>query len=487
MSGAPDARQLLEAQQAAFRAEAGADAPATGPEPAAGPDARVRRDRLKRAIALLVDHQVDICEALAHDFGRRPATLTRFVDILPAISSLKYARAHLSRWMRPRRQRIGLPIWAPGVRAEIVPQPLGVVGLISPWNFPITLTFGPLAGILAAGNRCLIKPSELAPAVSALMAACVARYFDPTEVAVVTGGADVAEAFSGLPFDHLMFTGSTSIGRRVMAAAAEHLVPVTLELGGKCPVLIGRSAPLRRTVDRILLGKLTNGGQMCIAPDYVLLPEDMLETFVRAVTAWVERAYPGGVSNPDCTHLVSEMHAERMRSLLADAAAKGARVVRLGTGSDGAGANGRYIAPALILDATDDMRVMQEEIFGPILPVRTYREIAAAVAQVNARPKALALYYFGEDRGEMQWVLAHTVSGGATVNDIAVHFLAEEMPFGGVGESGMGAYHGEHGFRRFSHARTVFRQTPLDVHGLVGLRPPYGRRAERILKWLIRP
>jgi coniferyl-aldehyde dehydrogenase len=469
----PDARQLLERQQTAFRAEAGADA-------------RVRRDRLKRALALLVDHQVEICEALAQDFGRRSATLTRFVDILPAISSLKYARAHVSRWMRPRRQRIGLPIGAPGVRAEIVPQPMGVVGLISPWNFPITLTFGPLAGILAAGNRCLIKPSELAPATSALLAACVAEYFDLTEVAVVTGGGEVAEAFSRLAFDHLMFTGSTSIGRRVMAAAAEHLVPVTLELGGKCPVLIGRSAPLGRTVDRILLGKLTNTGQMCIAPDYVLLPEEMLELFVREATAWMDRTYPGGVSNPDYTGLVSERHVERLRSLLADAAARGARVVSLGTGTDGR-AHGRFVAPALILDATDDMRVMQEEIFGPILPVRTYREIAAAVAQVNARPKPLALYYFGQDRGEMQWVLAHTVSGGATVNDVAVHFLAEEMPFGGVGASGMGAYHGEHGFWRFSHARAIFRQTRLDVHGLVGLRPPYGRRAERVLKWLIRP
>jgi coniferyl-aldehyde dehydrogenase len=474
MNGALAARQLLDVQRAAFQAEAGADA-------------RVRRKRLTRAIALLVDHQVDICEALAHDFGRRPATLTRFVDILPAIASLKHARAHVGRWMRPRRQRIGLPIGAPGVRAEIVPQPLGVVGLISPWNFPITLIFGPLAGILAAGNRCLIKPSELAPAVSALLASCMAEYFDPAEVAVVTGGAEVAEAFSRLPFDHLMFTGSTSIGRRVMAAAAEHLVPVTLELGGKCPVLIGRSAPLGRTVDRILLGKLTNTGQMCIAPDYVLLPEDRVEPFVREAAAWMDRAYPGGVSNPDYTGLVSERHVERMRSLLADAAAKGARVVSLDTRTDGAGAHGRFFAPALILDVTDDMRVMQEEIFGPLLPVRTYRQIAAAVAQVNARPKPLALYYFGEDRNEMQWVLAHTVSGGATVNDVAVHFLAEEMPFGGVGASGMGAYHGEHGFRRFSHERTIFRQTRLDVHGLVGLRPPYGRRAERMLKWLIRP
>jgi coniferyl-aldehyde dehydrogenase len=463
---ATDARRLLEAQRAAFRAEAGSDA-------------RMRRDRLERAIALLVDHQAEICAALADDFGRRPATLTRFVDILPALSSLKYARRHVRRWMRPRRRRIGLPIGAPGVRAEIVPQPLGVVGVISPWNFPITLTFGPLAGILAAGNRCLIKPSELTPAVSTLMATRVAQYFDPTEVAVVVGGAEVAQAFSQLPFDHLMFTGSTSTGRRVMTAAAEHLVPVTLELGGKCPVLIGRSAPLARTVDRILMGKLTNTGQMCIAPDYVLLP------FVREAAAWMERVYPGSGSDPNYTSLVSERHAERMRALLADAAAMGARVISLGQRAE-TGAQGRCIAPALILGASDDMRVMQEEIFGPLLPVRTYREIGAAIEEVNARPKPLALYYFGEDGREREWVLAHTVSGGATINDVAVHFLAEELPFGGIGASGMGAYHGEHGFWQFSHARAIFRQTRLDVHGLVGLRPPYGPRAERILKWLIR-
>lgn len=473
MSEAADARRLLEQQQASFRAEGGGEA-------------SVRRDRLARAIALLVDHQVEICEALAEDFGRRPAVLTRFVDILPAVSSLKHAHRHVRRWMRPQRRRIGLPIGAPGVRAEIVPQPLGVVGLISPWNFPITLTFGPLAGILAAGNRCLIKPSELTPAASSLVAKCVADYFDPTEIAVVPGGAAVAQAFSQLPFDHLMFTGSTSIGRRVMAAAAEHLVPVTLELGGKCPVLIGRSAPLARTVDRILLGKLTNTGQMCIAPDYALLPADLLEPFVREAAAWMDRAYPGGVSNPDYTSLVSEAHAERMRALLADAVAKGARVVALGARDDAPAAHGRFIGPALILDTTDDMRVMQEEIFGPLLPVRTYGEIGAAVEEVNARPRPLALYYFGKDRREMEWVLARTVSGGVTVNDVAVHYLAEEMPFGGVGASGMGAYHGEHGFRRFSHARTVFRQTRLDVHGLVGLRPPYGARAQRVLRWLIR-
>jgi coniferyl-aldehyde dehydrogenase len=263
MNESDEARRLLEAQRAAVQKEGFVDP-------------QVRRDRLERAIDLLVTHQQAICEAHSHDFGRRPETLTRFVDILPALSSLKYARRGVRRWMRPRRKRIGLPAGAPGVRAQIVHQPLGVVGVISPWNFPVTLTFGPLAGILAAGNRCLIKPSEFTPAVSALLKQLIAEYFDPAEVSVVTGGPEVAEAFSRLPFDHLVFTGSTPIGRRVMAAAAANLVPVTLELGGKCPVLVGRSADLSRAVDRILIGKLNNAGQVCIAPDYVCVPRELV-------------------------------------------------------------------------------------------------------------------------------------------------------------------------------------------------------------------
>ncbi|MGD0491434.1 MAG: coniferyl aldehyde dehydrogenase [Steroidobacteraceae bacterium] len=464
---------LLEAQRAAFRAEGVV-------EP------RVRQDRLERAIDLLVTHQRVICEAHSDDFGQRSETLTRFVDILPALSSLKYARRRVARWMRPRRRRIGLPAGAPGVSAEIVHQPLGVIGVISPWNFPVTLTFGPLAGILAAGNRCLIKPSEFTPAVSALLKRLIAEYFDPSEVSVVTGGPEVAEAFSRQPFDHLVFTGSTPIGRRVMAAAAANLVPVTLELGGKCPVLVSRSADLGRAVDRILIGKLNNAGQVCIAPDYVCVPREACGAFVDQARAWIARAYPGIPLNADYTAMINERHATRMREFIADAEAKGATVVSLGQARGSSDVIRRVVEPALILEATDEMRVMREEIFGPLLIVRPYDRIEDAVSDINGRPKPLALYYFGRDRSEMAWVLAHTASGGVTINDIAVHFLADELPFGGVGESGMGAYHGEHGFERFSHARAVFRQSRIDVAGLVGLRPPYGPRAARVLRLLIR-
>jgi coniferyl-aldehyde dehydrogenase len=469
---ANQAQLLLGAQREAFNAEGFVEV-------------RTRRHRLERAIDLLVTHQQAICRAHSADFGQRPETLTRFVDILPALSSLKHARRHVERWMRPRRKRVGLPAGAPGVRAEIVHQPLGVIGVISPWNFPVTLTFGPLAGILAAGNRCLIKPSELTPTVSALLQRLISEYFDPSEVAVVTGGPDVAETFSGLPWDHLVFTGSTPIGRRVLAATAANLVPVTLELGGKCPVLVGRSADLARAADRILIGKLNNAGQVCIAPDYVFLPRELCASFVELARSWVARAYPGIPSSADYTSMISERHARRMKEMLEDASSKGAIVVPLGEAGESLDA-GRAVRPALLLEVTDEMRVMREEIFGPLLVVRPYDRIEDAVLDINARPKPLALYYFGRNRREMSWVLAHTASGGVTVNDIAVHFLADELPFGGVGESGMGAYHGETGFVRFSHARAVFRQTWLDVAGLVGLRPPYGPRAQSALRFLIR-
>jgi coniferyl-aldehyde dehydrogenase len=470
---AMEAQRLLLAQRAAVLAEGEARA-------------SVRIDRLQRACDLLVSHQSAFCEALESDFGQRPADATRLLDIFPAVHALKYARRHVRRWMRPQRRRLGLPLGFPGVHAAILHQPLGVVGLISPWNFPVTLTFGPLAGILAAGNRCLIKPSEMTPRTSELIGQLIGRYFEAAELAVVNGGTELARRFSSLPFDHLIFTGSTAVGRQVMAAAAEHLVPVTLELGGKCPVVIGRSADLVRAVDRILLGKLANAGQMCLAPDYVCLPRERLDAFVQQAQRWAARVYPDLASNADYTSLIDAGHVQRVDELLADARAKGAQVIALTDTPISAGRERRLVGPALILGATEDMRVMQQEIFAPLLPLCSYDQIDEVIGAVNRRGRALALYYFGTDRAEEREVLARTRSGGVCVNDVAVHFLAEELPFGGIGESGMGGYHGEHGFYRFSHARAVLRQTRFDVAGLVGLRPPYGARLRRSLQLLIR-
>ncbi len=468
-----DIESLFEAQRAAFLAE--------GPVPA-----NVRIGRIDRCIELLTAHDAELCAAASNDFGQRPVAITRSMDILPAVLALKHARRHLRGWMRPQRRRLHLPLRLPGTRAEILHQPLGVVGVISPWNFPIGLAFGPLAGVLAAGNRCLIKPSEVTPATSALMQRLVAKFFDPRELAVVTGGPDVAEAFASLPFDHLLFTGSTSVGRKVMATAAAHLVPVTLELGGKCPAVVGRSADLARAVDRVLIGKLANAGQMCIAPDYAYVPRERVDELITLAREWTTRAYPGLSANPDYTSIVNASHAARLEAMLADALEKGAQQVALASVSPAAARERCFIAPALVLGATDDMRIMQEEIFGPLLPVRGYERLDEVIADINRRPRPLALYYFGSDRREQREVLARTLSGGVTLNDVALHFMAEELPFGGVGASGMGAYHGEHGFRRFSHARAVLHQSRFDFAGLAGMRPPYGARLASSLKWMLR-
>ena len=469
---AADGALLLERQRAAFIAEGAVTA-------------RVRLDRLGRALDLLVTHQQRLCDAVTEDYGKRPPGVTLLMDIYPAVQALRHARRNLRRWMRPRPVSTGVPLTAPGSSSEIQYQPLGVVGIISPWNFPVALSFGPLAAALAAGNRCLIKPSEVTTATTQLMQELISRYFDPSEVAAVTGGPDVAEAFSRLPFDHLMFTGSTEVGRKVMESAARHLVPVTLELGGKCPVIIGRSADLHRAVDRILLGKLANAGQICLAPDHVFAPREMIEPMVQAARSWVQRAYPAWATNPDYTSLISTRHATRTRELLADAIARGARAVALGDEQQPT-ADERRFAPTLVLDPADDMRIMREEIFAPILPVVAYDRLEEPLARISAGARPLALYYFGTDRRELDRIFDRTVSGGVTVNDVAAHFMVQNLPFGGVGASGMGAYHGEQGFRQFSHARAVFRQTRLDLSGLIGLRPPYGGRLRRFLGLLVR-
>lgn len=468
-----DIEHLFAAQRAAHEREP--EVPAT-----------IRIDRIDRCIDLLVSHQDELCDAASADFGQRPEAVTRSMDILPSILALKHARAHLRRWMRPERRALHLPLLLPGTRARVRYQPLGVVGIISPWNFPIGLCFGPLASVLAAGNRCLVKPSEATPAVSALMKRLLARSFDATEIAVVTGGPDVAQRFSAQPFDHLIFTGSAPIGRRVMAAASAHLTPVTLELGGKCPVVIGRRADLETFVDRVLTGKLANAGQVCLAPDYLLLPRGHVDEFVARAREWVARAYPGLPLNPDYTSIINAQHYERLEALLAEAVSSGARAVSLAKALDGDCRDRHMFAPTLVLNAGDDTRIMREEIFGPLLPIRPYDHIDEAISTINARPRPLALYYFGRDAGEREHVLSHTLSGGVTVNDVTMHFLAMDLPFGGVGESGIGAYHGEAGFRRFSHARAVLHQSPLDLARLAGSRPPYGARLRSSLDWLIR-
>jgi coniferyl-aldehyde dehydrogenase len=452
------------------------------------PSAEVRIERLDRCVGLLVENRAAIEKALNDDFGSRSPEATAFTDVAASIGPLQHAKASLRKWMKIERRKTSPAILGLfGAKAEVRYQPKGVVGVISPWNFPVNLTFTPLAGILAAGNRAMIKPSEYTPATSALMAQMFGGAFSEEEIAVVTGGPEVGQAFAGLAFDHLIFTGATGVARHVMKAAADNLTPLTLELGGKSPVILGRSADVAVAAARIMNGKTLNAGQICLAPDYVLAPKDKLETFVGEAAGAVKRMFPTIKDNPDYTAIVAQRHYDRIIGYIDDARAKGARVVELKPdGEDLSQQEHRKIAPTLIIDPTDDMKVMQEEIFGPVLPVKTYERVEDAIAYVNAHDRPLGLYYFGDDAAEREKVLGGTTSGGVTVNDVVFHVAQEDLPFGGVGASGMGSYHGHDGFREFSHRKAVYSQLKKDIGPLVQMRPPYGAGFRKYLEGAIK-
>ncbi|MCR5875014.1 coniferyl aldehyde dehydrogenase [Phenylobacterium sp. J426] len=447
------------------------------------PSAEERINRIDRCIRLLIENRKAIEDALNADFGSRSREATAFTDVSGSIAPLKHAKANLRKWMRPEKRKTTPAILGLfGAKAEVRFQPKGVVGVISPWNFPVNLTFAPLAGILAAGNRAMIKPSEYTPATSELMQIMFGSAFSEEEIAVVTGGPDVGEAFARLPFDHLIFTGATGVARHVMRAAAENLVPLTLELGGKSPVILGKHADLDVAAARIMNGKTLNAGQICLAPDYVLAPADKVDGFVESARRSVAKMFPTIKDNPDYTAIVAQRHYERIMGYVDEARAKGARVVELKPdGEDLSQQEHRKIAPTLILDPTDDMKVMQEEIFGPVLPVKTYRTVDEAIAYVNKGERPLGLYYFGVDEAEREKVLATTTSGGVTVNDVIFHVAQEELPFGGVGPSGMGSYHGVGGFREFSHRKAIYTQIKKDIGPLQAMRPPYGAGIRKYL------
>ena len=440
------------------------------------PGMEKRIDWLDWCIDLLLDYRVQIEDALAEDFGHRSKDTTRFTDVVSSIGALKHAKKHVGKWMRTEKRKVEFPLGLIGSKAEIRYQPKGVVGVISPWNFPVNLTFAPLAGILAAGNRVMIKPSEFTEATSELMKSMFARSFAEDEIAVFTGGPEVGANFSRLAFDHMIFTGATSVARHVMRAAADNLVPLTLELGGKSPVILGRSADMTKAATRIMAGKTLNAGQICLAPDYAMVAEDQVDSFVGAAQAAVETLYPSGLKdNEDYTSIVNQRHYDRLMGYVEDARSKGAEVVEINPmGEDFTQQPHHKIPPHLVLNPTDEMTVMQDEIFGPILPVKTYTDPEQAVAYVNANERPLGLYYFGEDRAEKEMVLQSTISGGVTVNDVIFHVGQEDLPFGGVGPSGMGSYHGFDGFREFSHARAVYTQTGNEIIAM--LRPPYGEK-----------
>ncbi|MBC3958048.1 coniferyl aldehyde dehydrogenase [Pseudomonas triticifolii] len=458
------ADQALQAMASAFTAQRAAFS--ANPMP----PAEQRLQWLKQLGKLLSEHRQALIDAIHQDFGHRSADETLLAELLPSLLGIRDARKHLKRWMKPSPRRVGLAFQP--ASAKVVYQPLGVIGVIVPWNYPLFLAIGPLIGAMAAGNRVMLKLSESTPATGALLKRLFAKAFPEDLIAVVLGEADVGMAFSRLPFDHLLFTGATSIGRHVMRAAAENLTPVTLELGGKSPAIVSHDVPLEHAAERIAFGKTLNAGQTCIAPDYVLVPEDRLAGFVEAYRQAVKRFYPTLADNPDYTAIINQRQFDRLMRYQEDAARKGATIVSLyERGQD------RRMPFSVLLDVHDDMLVMQDEIFGPLLPVVPYKRIEDAYAYINQRPRPLALYYFGYNKAEQQQVLERTHSGGVCLNDTLMHAAQDDLPFGGVGPSGMGHYHGREGFLTFSQAKAVFTKQRFNAARLIY--PPYGRAIQR--------
>ncbi|WOH82652.1 coniferyl aldehyde dehydrogenase [Bradyrhizobium sp. BEA-2-5] len=442
------------------------------------PTLQARLDRLRRLRAALNENEARFEAAISADFGHRSAVETTIAETMLLFSEIRHATKHLKAWMAP--QKVPTTVQFAPAKNRLMPQPLGVVGIIAPWNYPLQLTLAPAIGAIAAGNRVIIKPSELVPHFSALLRETVAQRFDVTELAVTDIDNEIAKAFAALPFDHLIFTGSTRVGRLVAEACGRNLTPVTLELGGKSPAIIDASADLDEAAERIAYGKLLNAGQTCIAPDYVLVPQAAVQAFAMRLQGHMQHMFGTDPDNADYTSIVSDRHYARLERLVVDAAAKGATIMQPATPNDREWKARRKFPPTVIVDATPDMTVMQEEIFGPVLPVLGTRDPAEAIAFVNARDRPLALYWFGSDQSARDEVLARTVSGGVTINDCLFHFTQINQPMGGVGASGTGAYHGEWGFKTFSKLKPVFYRSRFNR--LADLYPPYGGKIARLEK-----
>jgi coniferyl-aldehyde dehydrogenase len=447
-------------------------------EPAPTLDQRI--DRLTRLRAAVADNETRFEAAISADFGHRSSTETTIAETLFLLGEIKHAARHVKTWMAPRRIATALQFMP--AKNRLIPQPLGVVGIIAPWNYPLQLTLAPAIGAIAAGNRVMIKPSELTPRFAALLREIVAAKFASTEMIVTGVEDDIAKAFAALPFDHLVFTGSTRVGRLVAEAAGRNLTPITLELGGKSPAIVDRSADLDEAAERIAYAKLMNAGQTCIAPDYAFVPEGVVREFADKVQGHMRRMFGADPANKDYTSIISDRHYARLEELAADAAAKGADIMQPAKPDEPAWKSLRKFPPTIVVGATDAMTVMQEEIFGPLLPVIGYRETQEPIAYVNRRDRPLALYWFGRDVAARDEVLSRTVSGGVTVNDCLFHFTQINQPMGGVGASGSGAYHGEWGFNTFSKLKPVFYRSALNR--LADLYPPYGSKIARLEKML---
>ena len=447
---------ILEKQKSAFLAEP-------------FPELSIRINRLNKIHNILVDHRDDFAKSIAKDFSSRSQSETELAEILPLFEGIAYYRSRLKRLMKPQKRHTPLMLMPASVR--VVHQPVGVVGIVVPWNFPLFLALSPLVGAIAAGNRAMLKTSEYAPHTGSLLQKVISENFSDDEIAVFTGGVDTATKFTQLPFDHLVFTGSTHVGRMVMKSAAENLTPVTLELGGKSPAIIHQSFPIDEAAKRIAFGKGINSGQVCVSPDYVLCPRHKINQFCDTFAQTIRNAYPTLLDNEDYTAIITEAQKERLQQVLIDAKEKGAELLTINQADEDLSGS-RKLPMTLVLGATEDMRVLQEEIFGPILPILPYDDLNKALEYVNQRPRPLALYYFDWDKARSEKLLKSTHSGGVCINDTMSHVMADDIPFGGIGPSGIGQYHGEEGFKTFSKAKGVMRKGRINVTHLIA--PPWG-------------
>lgn len=458
----------LERQRAAYLAEP-------------NPGLEQRRRDLQGLKRLLSDNRAAIAAAIAKDYGVRSYHETMLAEVLMVLEGISASSGKLKKWMRVQKRKIDPTVY-PGARNRVIPQPLGVVGVIVPWNFPIQLSLGPLVCIFAAGNRAMVKMSENSRHLSRLLIELVPEYFPPEKLCIFEETGGVGVRFSQLPFDHLLFTGSSQTGRAVMASAAANLTPVTLELGGKSPAVVAPDYPLKKAVERIMAGKLFNAGQICVDVDYAFVPQDRVAEFAELAQAWVEQHYPD-INSPDYTSIIDQKSYDRLNELLADAAAKGARLINMAEGQASEPGK-RKLAPHLVLDANPDMNLLQREIFGPILPVLPYQDKQEVVAYITGRERPLAFYPFTTDKALQAYYLDHVMSGGVCVNDALLHVVQHDMPFGGIGPSGMGQYHGYEGFMTFSKLRPVFYQVGFSA--MKWLAPPYGKLADMVLNILLK-
>ena len=439
------------------------------------PSYNERINDLEKLKALLIKNQPAFIDAMSEDFGHRSAEDTKIGDILTTVMGINYTLKKLKKWMKPEKKHIGI-LFQPA-KGEVVYQPKGVIGIMVPWNYPLFLAFGPLTAALAAGDTAMIKMSELTPKTSSLLAKLLANVFPIEKVAVVCGEADMAAEFSKVAFDHLFFTGSTGVGKLVMKAAAENLVPVTLELGGKSPTIIDNDIDIKTAVSRIILGKTLNSGQTCVAPDYIFCPQNKVEEVTQAFQEYYKKMYPSTQENDDCTCIINDAQKARIESLLTDAKEKGARITPLS--QENKSAQSRKIPLTLLTNVNDDMTVMQQEIFGPLLPIIGYQDIQEAITYINNKPRPLALYICSFNKEFQQQILLNTHAGGVCINEAAFHVAVDDLPFGGTGASGMGQYHGNEGFKTFSHAKSVLSRGRISLGSL--LFPPFGKKIHQLL------